>query len=164
MGRFVKICKRLGQLMNAISEVTVYLMMLLTVTDVTMRFFSKPILGSYELVSIIGAIVIAFALPKTSLEHGHVYVDFLLVKFSHAAQRITYVCTRIPSIAFFIALTLFLALKGRALYRAAEVTSTLQIPRYYLVYALAFCCLVECIVLVADIGMALENDGGNRDE
>jgi TRAP-type C4-dicarboxylate transport system permease small subunit len=151
--------KRLSTGLNAISGVIVFLMMFLTVTDVTMRFFGKPILGSYELVSFMGAIVIGFAIPKTSFDRGHVYVDFLSVKWTEATQKVVFVITRIPSIAFFIALTIFLVLKGRALYRVAEVSSILQIPRYTLVLLLAFCCLVQCIVLIADILRVYSDEG-----
>lgn len=162
MRRLVRSLKRVGTAMNAISGVVVFFMMFLTVTDVVMRFFGKPILGSYELVSLLGAAVIGFAIPKTSLDRGHVYVDFLSVKWSEATQKTAFIITRIPSIAFFIALTAFLVLKGRSLYRVAEVTSILQIPRYLLVYLLAFCCLVECFVLIADIVRTFDDDGGQQ--
>jgi TRAP-type C4-dicarboxylate transport system permease small subunit len=159
MKEWVITLRRVSIGLNAISGVIVFFMMFLTVTDVTMRFFGKPILGSYELISFMGAIVIGFAIPKTSYDRGHVYVDFLSVKWTEATQKLIFVITRIPSIAFFVALTIFLVLKGRALYRAAEVSSILQIPRYPLVLLLAFCAFVQCVVLIADLVRVYGDDG-----
>ncbi len=47
------------------------------VADVILREFKMPIVGTYEIVSLLGAIVIGFAIPQTSLERGHVLMDFL---------------------------------------------------------------------------------------
>jgi TRAP-type C4-dicarboxylate transport system permease small subunit len=155
MKGWVKNLKRVSTALNATSGIIVFFMMFLTVTDVVMRFFGKPILGSYELVSFLGAIVIGFAIPKTSFDRGHVYVDFLSVKWTEATQKLVFIITRIPNIAFFVALAVFLVLKSRALYRAGEISSILQIPRYPLVLLLAFCCFVQCAVLIADIARTM---------
>jgi TRAP-type C4-dicarboxylate transport system permease small subunit len=52
-------------------------MMFLTVADVVLRYFKMPIVGTYEIVSMLGAIVIGFAVPQTTLERGHVLMDFI---------------------------------------------------------------------------------------
>jgi C4-dicarboxylate transporter, DctQ subunit len=145
--------------MNSVASIVVYFMMFLTVTDVVLRFFGKPILGSYELVSLFGAVVFGFAIPKTSLDRGNVYVDIITEKCSDAVRRILFILTRIPSMALFAGLTWFLFRKGSSLYRVHETTSILQIPRYMLVYILAFCCLMQFFVLIADIFKAADEKG-----
>jgi hypothetical protein len=40
---------------------------------------------------------------------------------------------------------------GVALSKAEEVSSTLEIPFYPLIYGLGICCFVECLVLFCDI-------------
>lgn len=158
VGVFGSVCRKLGTWMNAVSGTIVFIMMLVTVTDVVMRFFGKPILGSYEMVSLFGAVVIGFAVPKTSLDRGHISIDFLIERRSETVRRVVFVLTRIPGIALFLALTLYLVKKGLALHRVDQVTLILRIPQDYLVYILAFCCLVECLVLMADVLRAF--DGG----
>ena len=57
--------------------------------------------GDYEVISFLGAVVIGFSLPYTSSLKGHVYVDFLIEKLPRwkAAMEIS---TRLVSIALFL--------------------------------------------------------------
>jgi TRAP-type C4-dicarboxylate transport system permease small subunit len=160
MKSFVKGCQRLGTWMNSIAGVVIFLMMGLTVADVVLRFFGKPITGSYELMAVAGAIVIGMALPKTSLDRGHIVVDMLVERGSARAQKTMFIVTRIPGIALFAALTYYLVYKGYALYQSNEISYILGIPHYPLAYLLAFCCIIECVALVADIVGTLEVEGG----
>ncbi len=56
--------------------------MLLTVADVVLRLLGRPIVGTYELVALGGAVAIGLSLPLTSWVRGHIYVD----SFEHAAR------------------------------------------------------------------------------
>jgi TRAP-type C4-dicarboxylate transport system permease small subunit len=162
MKSFVNTFTAVGTWMNAVAGTIVYFMMFLTVADVVLRFFGKPILGSYELMSLLGATVFGFAIPKTSLERGNVCVDILTEKSSEAVQRVLFIVTRIPSIALFGVLTCFLFRKGFSLYKVHETTSILQIPRYLLVCILAFCCLIQFFVLIVDISKTVDGKGEGR--
>ena len=148
--------------MNLASGAILFLMMMLTVTDVVGRYFGKPIVGSYELVSIIGATVIGLAIPKTSLDRGHVCIDLLTGRASEAVRNVLFVLTRIPGIALFAVLTWFLFLKGYALFKGGQVSPILQMPYYDLVWLLACCCLAECLVLLADIFGASNDQGEHK--
>ena len=64
--------------------------MLITVVDVILRFFSKPITGTYELVFLGGAVVIGCAIPRTSWEGGHVNVDFAIEYLPGMFKKIDY--------------------------------------------------------------------------
>ena len=68
---------RISKVMDVVGGVVLSLMMLITVTDVILRFVGKPITGTYELVFLGGAVVIGCAIPRTSWEGGHVNVDFV---------------------------------------------------------------------------------------
>jgi TRAP-type C4-dicarboxylate transport system permease small subunit len=160
MKSFVKGCKKLGAWMNSIAGVAIFFMMGLTVADVALRFFGKPITGSYELMAVAGAIVIGMAIPKTSLDRGHIVVDMLVERGSARAQKAMFIVTRIPGIVLFAALTYYLIYKGYALYQSKEISLVLGIPYYPVVYLLAFCCIIECAVLVADIAGTSEAEGG----
>jgi TRAP-type C4-dicarboxylate transport system permease small subunit len=148
---FVKTCNRLGSWMNGIAGTIIFFMMGLTVVDVILRFFGKPITGTYELISVSGAIVIGYAIPRTSLDHGHISVDLFTDRASESLRNRLFIATRIPGIALFLALTWFLFTKGYALYKVGEVSLLLQIPYYPLAYALSFCCLIQSLVLITDI-------------
>jgi TRAP-type C4-dicarboxylate transport system permease small subunit len=103
------------------------------------------------LVAVAGAVVIGFAVPETSLEKGHVYVDFLIENRSDAVRNAILVLTRIMGIALFGLLSYRLCLKGIHLYKTGEVSLTLQLPYYPAAFGLAFCFFIQCFALIADI-------------
>lgn len=162
MGGFVSLIKKSSIIMNTVAEVVLVIMMMLTVVDVALRTVGKPLVGTYELVALAGAVVIGFAVPKTSWERGHVFVDFLLENRSKAVKNGFFIGTRIVGIVIYALLSWNLMLKGMVLYRAGEVSLTLQIPFYPAAFALALCFLIQVFVLVADILRINEN--GTRGE
>jgi len=137
--------------MNTLGGIVLFLMMMLTVVDVILRIFSKPLIGTYELVAVAGAIVVGFAIPQTSLDKGHIFVDFLIENRAEAIKKAFSVFTRLLGITLFALLAWNLFLKANHLYKAGDVSLTLQIPYYPAAYGLAFCCLVECLVLLVDM-------------
>jgi TRAP-type C4-dicarboxylate transport system permease small subunit len=151
MSAFVSIIRRINIWMNTVAEAVLFIMMMLTVVDVILRIFGKPLVGTYELVAVAGAIVIGFAVPQTSWERGHVYVDFLLENRSEAVKNAFFICTRIVGIVLWGFLSYNLLRKGLHLYKTGEVSLTLHIPYYPAAYSLAFCFLIQCFSLVTDI-------------
>ncbi len=148
---FVSTVRRVNIWMNTISEAVLFIMMLLTVIDVILRTFGKPFVGTYELVAVAGALVIGFAVPKTSWDRGHVYVDFLLEKRSRPVKNGFFICTRIVGIILYAVLSYNLMLKGMHLQNTGEVSLTLHIPFYPAAYSLAFAFFIQCFSLITDI-------------
>jgi len=151
MKGFVALFRRLGSWMNGVAGVALFFMMLLTVVDVILRAFGTAIVGTYELVAVAGAIVVGFALPQTSAERGHVYVDFLTEGRSDAVRKAFFVATRILGIMLFALLFYYLYRKGIHLRKSGEVSLTLHIPMYPAALGLSFCMLIECFALMSDI-------------
>lgn len=148
--------------MNIIAEAVLFIMLMLTVVDVILRSFSRPLVGTYELVAVAGAVVIGFAVPQTSWERGHVYVDFLLEKRSEAIKNAFFICTRIVGIILWAFLSYNLLKKGLHLYKTGEVSLTLHIPYYPAAYSLAFCFLIQCFSLVCDIFRIFTTKSGEQ--
>ena len=139
----------IARVMDVVGGVVLTLMMLLTVMDVILRYLGKPITGTYELVYLGGALVIGFAMPRTSWDGGNVSVDFVLVALPRHLQTVASVVTRLLGAAFF-------ALLGWNLFRLAatylskqEVSLTLHVPIFPVVYALGICAFIECLVLLS---------------
>jgi len=89
----------LGKLENAIAQlaaVAMFAIMLVVVADVVMRyFFSKPLIFSYDLISMyLIVVVFFFALPDTLHRHGHIAIDvfqpMLPARLRFAAECIAY--------------------------------------------------------------------------
>jgi TRAP-type C4-dicarboxylate transport system permease small subunit len=126
-------------------------MMLVTVTDVILRFFGKPITGTYELVFLSGAVVIGCAIPRTSLEGGHVNVDFAIEYLPGMVKKVIVVFTRLLGIAFFVLLGWNLFAYGTTLFSKHEVSLTLHVPYYPVAYVLGVCAFVESIALLSGL-------------
>ena len=151
-----KVIHRVATVMDVLGGVVLTLMMLITVTDVILRFFGRPITGTYELVFLGGAVVVGTAIPMTSWEGGHVNVDLLLEGLSGVTRKATLVFTRLCGIVFFFFLGWNLFLQGVDLYERHEVSLTLHVPYYPVAYILGVCAFVECLVLLSDLINAIQ--------
>ncbi len=145
------IVERFSKWMQAIAAFGLTFIMLLTVADVILRFFGHPIIGTFEIVGLGGAVVIGFALPITSWLRGHIFVDFFYQKFPKSAQNALNIFTRLMVIILFILIGWNLIVMGIELYRSGEVSLTRQLPFYPIAYGLAVCCFIEVFVMICDI-------------
>lgn len=73
-----RLLERLEIALAQLAALAMFLIMLTVVTDVVMRyFFSKPLIFSYDLISMyLVVVVFFFALPDTLHRHGHIAIDF----------------------------------------------------------------------------------------
>jgi TRAP-type C4-dicarboxylate transport system permease small subunit len=142
---------QISKVMDVIGGTVLTLMMLITVTDVILRFAGTPITGTYELVFLGGAIVIACAIPRTSWEGGHVNVDFVLEYLPRMVRKTITVFTRLLGMVFFFLLGWNLFALGNNLRGKEEVSLTLHVPIYPVAYVLGICAFVECLVLVSHL-------------
>ena len=77
-------------------------MMVLTCADVVGGLFDYPILGSEEVVALLGALLLAFALPVTEREKGHVGVDLVYRLLSDNVKKAFDIVVSLASAAFFL--------------------------------------------------------------
>jgi len=149
--RFLNGVGRLSRYINIIAGMAITFIMLLTVFDVILRYFRKPIVGTYELVAFSGAVVIGFAIPLTSWMRGHIYVDFFTARLPQTLRSIVNMATRSLGIALFLLIGWNLIKVGMDLQQSGEVSLTLQLPFYPIAYGVAFSCFVQCLVLLTDM-------------
>jgi TRAP-type C4-dicarboxylate transport system permease small subunit len=143
--------QKIAYFMYGIAGVALVGIMFLTVADVFLRLFKMPIVGTYEIVSLLGAVVIGFAIPQTTLERGHVLMDFLTGRLHGGVQRVLHLFTRLIAAVIFLIIGWNLFVLGNDLLKAGQVSLTLKMPEYPVAYGIAFCCLLECLVLLADL-------------
>lgn len=146
-----KILRFVSKLLNIIAGISVTAMMLLTVADVLLRAGGHPIIGTYEIVSLLLAVVIGFGIPQVSLDRGHVYMEFLLEKFSRTGRKVMNIFTRLLCLVLFAFIGVNLFSVGAGFRASGEVTATIQLPFYPVAYGVAVCCLLECCVFLFEI-------------
>ena len=72
MDKLKPIVSKLSAFMAVIAGITLVFVMLMTVLDVILRYFGRPITGIYDIVALGGAIIIGFSMPLAAEKKVHV--------------------------------------------------------------------------------------------
>jgi TRAP-type C4-dicarboxylate transport system permease small subunit len=160
MKGLIRLTNRSSRILNWIAGWSLVGMMFLTCADIILRLFRRPILGTYEIVGFLGAIVAGFALAQTTIERGHVAVQVVVMRFSPQTQKIIYLITHILSIVLFALLAWECVRYGNDFRASGEVSLTLRMPFYPVVYGIAFSAIVVCLVLFVDILQVMTKRAG----
>ena len=147
MYRLERIVHSIAARANWVAMAAVLLMMTLIVLDVIGRFFRHPIPGTYDIVGLLGAVVISFSLAYTSVKKGHIAVEFLVQKLSERTQSIIETVTSFASALFFGMLTWRVFLYAADLKSGGEVSMTVKLPLYPFVAGAGIGCAFLTVVL-----------------
>jgi TRAP-type C4-dicarboxylate transport system permease small subunit len=147
----IGILRIISKLLNLIAGIAVTFMMCLTVADVLLRAGGHPIIGTFEIVSLLLALVIGFGIPQVSLDRGHVAMDFLVEKLSERGRRVLTTFTRVLCLILFACIGYKLFGVGARFHASGEVSPTIMLPFYPVAYGVAVCCFLECCVFLSDI-------------
>jgi TRAP-type C4-dicarboxylate transport system permease small subunit len=150
-----RILKAATRALGVVAGASLLLLMTLTVVDVVLRGFRRPIAGTYELVAFAGALVIGLAMPLTQRARGHIYVEVIVSRLPRRARDAFHFVTRLMVIALFAVIGWNLVKYGMTLMKSGEVSLTLQIPFWPFAFALAVGCLFQCLVCVEEIARIL---------
>lgn len=149
---FEKTVAGIGSLFNMVASAALVGMMLLTCTDVFMRYlFNNPITGTYDLVSLMGAVLVSFAMPYTMLKKGHVAVEILIQSLSRGKQLVIETLTHLLGISLFLVLVWRAILLSWDMKAAGEVTPTLLLPFYPILYCMSVCFLCLCLAILVNL-------------
>ncbi len=150
MNRIESFVGRMAAFLNALAAAAIVVMMSLTCLDVILRIWRHPIPGTYEIVGMLGAVFVAFSLAKTSVDHGHIAVDFLVQRLP---ERIQYIVEAANAgiCALLFAVVSWQSLRyAQDLKASGEVSMTLQMPIHPFVFGIAIGCAMLSVVLVTN--------------
>src|SRR3990170_3705191 len=122
--------KFISKILSFIAGIALTFMMLLTVADVLLRAGGHPIIGTYEIVALLLALVIGFGIPQVSMDRGHVYMEFLLEKFSKRGRNAMNILTRVLCLILFAFIGTNLFNVAAKFHASGEVSPTIQLPFY----------------------------------
>lgn len=135
-----------------LSGASVVLMMLTTCSDIFLRALGHPLQGSYDIVSLLGALAISFALPYTTAVKGHVAVEYFFQRLPGRRLKIV-----VDSIIRLLVMVLFIVMAianigyGGRLAASGLVTPTLQLPVFWVPYMLALACAMVSLVVLYNL-------------
>lgn len=151
---------RLSKVLFAVAGAAIVAMMLLTCADIVLRLFRMPIPGTYELVSFLSAVCVAFAMAHTSVQKGHIAVSVLVQLLPERLQALVDSLTTGLSIALFGLIAWQSFRYAGSLRQAGEVSMTLQLPFYPFVYGIALSAVAVCLVLLSQLKTHLAGVAG----
>ncbi len=153
MGRILSAVFAIATALHVVAGVSLVALMLLTLLDVVLRAYGKPILGTYEVVGYLGGLAIGLAVPFTSWKRGHVYVDTFLAWLPRPVRTGIHIGTRVLGACLFAVLAWNLMRLGCDLRESGEVSPTLELKYYPFVFGLAAAAVLQALVLLCHIDM-----------
>ena len=149
---FEKSVTGLSSLFNMVASAALVLMMVLSCADIFGRYiFNHPITGAYDIVGLSGAVLTAFAMPYTMLKKGHVAVELLIQSLSRGTRLVIETLTHLLGISLFLVLVWQAIIHAEDMKEAGEVTPTLLVPFYPILYCMAVCFFGLCLAILANL-------------
>jgi TRAP-type C4-dicarboxylate transport system permease small subunit len=152
---------RLGKLSAALGRVTdpmakglnwvaglfLAAMMVLTGTDVTLRYFlNRPIPGSYEITEYMMPVIVAFGLAFCQLEKEHVQVDLFTSLLPKRLQRLCKIGAHLLMATVYGVIAWQTSVRARELMVSGQYSEVLYIPIYPFVWVVCAGCAVFSLV------------------
>lgn len=148
----------LNKILMILGGVAVLSLMGLATGNVLLRMiFQMPYQGTYEIVSFLGAITIAFALGYAQKRKDHLALDILTSKFPKRINKI------LDGINYFVTMILFgiaswqVYMFALRIWKSSEVSETLKIPYYPLIISVSAGFAVFSFTLIIDFIKTLQN-------
>lgn len=149
--RYARVMRTLVMALAAVTNISILAMMLITCADILLRLFGRPIIGAYDLVRLSGAVAMACALPYVTAVKGHVAIEYFFQKLRLAKRNL------VDRVLNTVAITLFCLLGNESLRVGArlklrgEVTATLQLPIFWVLWLIGACCFLTAMVIVFNL-------------
>lgn len=144
---YSRIVRAVSLVLMVVSAAGIFLMMSVVCVDVIMRIFGSPLIGALDIVKILAAITIACALPYTTAVKGHVAIEYFFLKLSRPGRVIVDTIARTVAIGLFAFLARQCFRYALSLKRSGQVTPTLQIPEFWVLYIIGVACAVVVLVI-----------------
>jgi TRAP-type C4-dicarboxylate transport system permease small subunit len=126
MNYLEKIIVYLNKVFLIVGGVAVLALMSVATCNVVLRIFHIPFRGAYEIVSFLGAVVIAFALGYTQQRKGHIVVDILTDKFPKKLSKMFDIVSHLVTTVFFAIVAWQIYRVGMQIWESGELSETLK--------------------------------------
>ena len=126
------------------------MLLLATVDLVGIKVFSWRFAGAFEVIGLLGLVVIVFAIAFTQVRHGHVAVDFVATLLPKRVQMIINSIIPLIVLGIFAMISWQMYSLGLRLQSQKAVSVTQGIPTAPFAYTTSVCALVMCLVLFVE--------------
>jgi TRAP-type C4-dicarboxylate transport system permease small subunit len=148
----VKQIATISKILAIVASVVLAAMMLLTVTDVTLRWLlNYPIIGATEITESMMTCIVFFALAWCAAEKSHLKVDLVVDRFSPRMQSIIDSLTTLAGLCLIALIAYQSFLEGRAVQEMNLISSLIKLPAYPFYYMIAAGCVMLCLVMIGQL-------------
>lgn len=155
--------KRISSIMDIMAGICIFSVMLLVVGNIILRtVFKQPILGTYDMVSLLIGMGVALALAHCAFQNGHIAVSIIMERFPERIQSFTAVIVHVTSLVFAFSAAWSLIKFGDAMKIRGLVSPSSAIPVYPFIYLVAFGVLGLCLVILYQFLVSCREAVGNE--
>ena len=148
----MKVINSLSRIMNIAASIVLAAMMLLTVSDVFLRYlFRKPILGTTEITENMMACLAFFALAWCAAQHSHLKVDLVMSFFSTRVQAVIDSLTCLIGLGVVALIAWRNFLEGMVVRDLNIVSSLIKIPSFPFYFVISLGCAILCLEILLQI-------------
>lgn len=151
---------RLEDLCKALAAGCLMAMALVTGADIVCRAaFNAPILGSEEIVTFLAVLALGFSLPYAHSQGSNIGVEILVRRFRRRTRNAIKRGADLMGAVLFGLVAWRMVLYGMSIRRTGEVSMTLELPKHYVIYALALGFAVFSLQLARDAAASFGKEG-----
>lgn len=154
MQAFIEFSRRLNLVMASIAGVALVVLMLVLLTNAVLRVSTTPISGSYEIVTMLGAVIFGLSLGDAQMNGAHVSIDLLVKSWRKRVRIIVGALVTIGSLALFIQLSLSMWVYAMNLLDRNAATDLLSLPLWPSAMVVLVGIIGLVIALLADLAKA----------
>ncbi len=137
MNLLIRLSSSLNGLFLILGAVVLCLMMALATLNMISGFLGQPIKGAYEITGFLGALAVCMAMAPTQQARGHITVTIFDRFIPRKARLILGFAAQIVLACFCLLIIRQLVLLGFSLRYFGELSESLRVPFYPLIFILA---------------------------
>ncbi len=151
MKRLESIALIVNRAAAAVAGAALVLLTGIAAANMILRAFDVPVPGSYELIGFACAAAVALGMGYTQMAKGHIAVTIFTDMFSPAVNRILDGINHLVSAAVFAFVGWQIVKYGSILAASGELSQTLKIPYYPLVWVVGIGLFILALTIILDL-------------
>jgi TRAP-type C4-dicarboxylate transport system permease small subunit len=150
MGRLDRFSSILNRGLAVVAGFSLVAMVMVTVGDMVLRMFARPMAGTVETIGWLAAVTTAFALGYTQVHQGHVSIDLFTSRLGSRSQIVVSMLVNLVSAALFVIVTWNVFRYAGVLRETGSLSETMKVIVYPWVYLVSLGCAGLTLALLVD--------------
>ena len=151
MDKFERIVFLTAKMCDRIAQFALVVMMAIFFGNIFGRFFKCPIVGSMDIVSMAGGILVSFSIAYCAVQKGHVALTLVVDRLPQWVQIIIESITGIISTILFMVLAVYCGVWGTQVWQSHKLLGVIRLPVFPFIYVLGFGSFLLAFVLLVDL-------------